>query len=86
MVEKSSDDLDVVLRNTCRVALKKGLVSNPNNLIVVTAGLFRSERLVQQTSSMYFRLLALIVGMEFAVLTSTQAQFFGVGVPLYSIL
>jgi pyruvate kinase len=39
MVEKSSDDLDLVLRNTCRAALRKGLVSDPNDLIVVTAGL-----------------------------------------------
>lgn len=39
MVEKASDDLDLVLRNTCRAALRKGLVSDPNDLIVVTAGL-----------------------------------------------
>jgi hypothetical protein len=71
MVEKSSDDLDLVLRNTYRATLKKGLVSNPNDLIVVTAGLpFGTPGAV---NVMY--LLALIVGMEFAVLTSTQAQF-----------
>jgi pyruvate kinase len=39
MVEKSSDDLDLILCNTCRAALKKGLVSDPNGLTVVTAGL-----------------------------------------------
>jgi pyruvate kinase len=38
-VEKASDDLDLVLRNACRAALKKGLVSDPNDLLVVTAGL-----------------------------------------------
>lgn len=39
MVETASDDLDLVLRNACRAALKKGLVSDPNDLLVVTAGL-----------------------------------------------
>lgn len=39
LVEASSDDLDVVLRNACRAALKKGLVSDPEDLLVVTAGL-----------------------------------------------
>ena len=39
MVEKSTDDFDLVLRNACRAALKKGLVSNPEDLLVVTAGL-----------------------------------------------
>jgi len=34
-----SDDFDLVLRNACRAALKKGLVSDPNDLLVVTAGL-----------------------------------------------
>lgn len=39
IVEKASDDLDLVLRNACRAALKKGLVSDPDDLLVVTAGL-----------------------------------------------
>ena len=34
-----TDDLDLVLRNACRAALKKGLVSDPDDLLVVTAGL-----------------------------------------------
>jgi pyruvate kinase len=39
MIEKSTDDFDLVLRNACRAALKKGLVSDPEDLLVVTAGL-----------------------------------------------
>lgn len=39
LVEKSTDDFDLVLRNACRAALKKGLVSDPDDLLVVTAGL-----------------------------------------------
>jgi len=39
MVEEASDDFDLVLRNSCRAALKKGLVSDPDDLLVVTAGL-----------------------------------------------
>jgi pyruvate kinase len=39
MVEKQPDDFDMVLRNACRAALKKGLVSSPDDLLVVTAGL-----------------------------------------------
>lgn len=39
MVESATDDLDLVLRNACRAALKKGLVSDPDDLLVVTAGL-----------------------------------------------
>ena len=39
MVERATDDFDLVLRNACRAALKKGLVSDPNDLLVVTAGL-----------------------------------------------
>jgi pyruvate kinase len=39
IVERASDDLDLVLRNACRAALKKGLVSDPDDLLVVTAGL-----------------------------------------------
>lgn len=38
MVEKATDDFDLVLRNACRAALKKGLVSDPDDLLVVTAG------------------------------------------------
>lgn len=34
-----TDDFDMVLRNACRAALKKGLVSDPDDLMVVTAGL-----------------------------------------------
>ncbi|GAX22454.1 pyruvate kinase [Fistulifera solaris] len=37
--EQSTDDFDLVLRNACRAALKKGLVSDPDDLLVVTAGL-----------------------------------------------
>lgn len=39
IVERATDDLDLVLRNACRSALKKGLVSDPDDLLVVTAGL-----------------------------------------------
>jgi pyruvate kinase len=39
MIERDTDDFDLVLRNACRAALKKGLVSDPNDLLVVTAGL-----------------------------------------------
>lgn len=39
LVEKATDDLDIVLRNACRAALKKGLISDPDDLMVVTAGL-----------------------------------------------
>lgn len=39
IIEVASNDLDLVLRNTCRAALKKGLVSDPDDLLVVTAGL-----------------------------------------------
>mmetsp|Transcript_12210 Transcript_12210/g.33885 ORF Transcript_12210/g.33885 Transcript_12210/m.33885 type:complete len:573 (-) Transcript_12210:94-1812(-) len=39
MVEEASDDFDLVLRNACRAALKKGLVADPDDLLVVTAGL-----------------------------------------------
>ena len=38
-VEVASDDFDLVLRNACQAALKKGLVSDPSDLLVVTAGL-----------------------------------------------
>lgn len=38
-VETASDDFDLVLRNACQAALKKGLVSDPSDLLVVTAGL-----------------------------------------------
>jgi len=39
VVEEAADDFDLVLRNACRAALKKGLVNDPNDLLVVTAGL-----------------------------------------------
>ena len=39
VVEESTDDFDVVLRNACRASLNKGLVSDPMDLLVVTAGL-----------------------------------------------
>eukprot|EP00526_Cylindrotheca_closterium_P028621 CAMPEP_0113633844 /NCGR_PEP_ID=MMETSP0017_2-20120614/17618_1 /TAXON_ID=2856 /ORGANISM="Cylindrotheca closterium" /LENGTH=578 /DNA_ID=CAMNT_0000544509 /DNA_START=104 /DNA_END=1840 /DNA_ORIENTATION=- /assembly_acc=CAM_ASM_000147 len=39
IVERATDDLDLVLRNACRAALKKGLVADPDDLLVVTAGL-----------------------------------------------
>jgi pyruvate kinase len=39
IMEKTTDDFDLVLRNACRAALKKGLVSDPEDLLVVTAGL-----------------------------------------------
>ena len=39
VVEESTDDFDLVLRNACRAALSKGLVSDPSDLLVVTAGL-----------------------------------------------
>jgi pyruvate kinase len=38
-VERTTDDFDLVLRNACRAALKKGLVSDPDDLLVVSAGL-----------------------------------------------
>ena len=38
-MEDASDDFDMVLRNACRAALKKGLLSDPNDLLVVTAGI-----------------------------------------------
>jgi pyruvate kinase len=37
--DNDSDNFDNVLRNACRAALKKGLVSSPDDLLVVTAGL-----------------------------------------------
>lgn len=39
IVEEAPDDFDYVLRNACRAALKKGLVTDPNDLLVVTAGI-----------------------------------------------
>jgi pyruvate kinase len=39
VVEEATDDFDLVLRNACRAALKKGLVSDPTDLLVVTAGI-----------------------------------------------
>ena len=39
IVEQAPDDFNLVLRNACRAALKKGLVTDPNDLLVVTAGI-----------------------------------------------
>lgn len=39
VTEEATDDFDLVLRNACRAALKKGLVEDPNDLLVVTAGI-----------------------------------------------
>ena len=39
MKESATDDLDLVLQNACRAALKKGIVSDPDDLLVVTAEL-----------------------------------------------
>lgn len=39
IVEEAPDDFNLVLRNACRAALKKGLVNDPNDLLVVTAGI-----------------------------------------------
>jgi pyruvate kinase len=39
MVELAQNDFDLVVRNACRSALLKGLVSDPEDLLVVTAGL-----------------------------------------------
>lgn len=39
VVEEATDDFNLVLRNACRAGLKKGLVSDPNDLLVVTAGI-----------------------------------------------
>uniref|UniRef100_A0A7S0BZU2 Pyruvate kinase n=1 Tax=Proboscia inermis TaxID=420281 RepID=A0A7S0BZU2_9STRA len=39
VTEEATDDFDLVLRNACRAALRKGLVSDPNDLLVVTAGI-----------------------------------------------
>eukprot|EP00978_Attheya_sp_CCMP212_P000085 scaffold168_cov53-Attheya_sp.AAC.2 len=39
VIEHETSDFDLILRNSCRAALKKGLVSDPNDLLVVTAGI-----------------------------------------------
>ena len=36
---ENDSDFEVILKNACRAALKKGLVNNPNDILVVTAGL-----------------------------------------------
>eukprot|EP00970_Alexandrium_tamarense_P015512 scaffold5199_cov199-Alexandrium_tamarense.AAC.7 len=38
-VDGQDDDFDIVLKNACRAALRKGLVSDPSDLLVVTAGI-----------------------------------------------
>jgi len=39
LIEEATEDFDLVLRNGCRAALKKGLVTDPDDLLVVTAGI-----------------------------------------------
>jgi len=39
VMQEATDDFDMVLREACRAALAKGLVNDPNDLLVVTAGL-----------------------------------------------
>lgn len=39
VTETENDEFDLVLRNACRAALQKGLVTSPDDLLVVTAGL-----------------------------------------------
>ncbi|GMI14454.1 hypothetical protein TrLO_g2446 [Triparma laevis f. longispina] len=39
VTETEDDEFATVLRNACRAALQKGLVTNPDDLLVVTAGL-----------------------------------------------
>jgi len=36
---QAGDDFDLVLRNGCRAALRKGLVTDPDDLLIVTAGI-----------------------------------------------
>jgi len=38
-VSAKDGDFDIVLKNACRAALRKGLVNDPNDLLVVTAGI-----------------------------------------------
>lgn len=38
-VSAADGDFDIVLKNACRAALRKGLVNDPNDLLVVTAGI-----------------------------------------------
>lgn len=38
-VSDKDGDFDIVLKNACRAALRKGLVNDPNDLLVVTAGI-----------------------------------------------
>ena len=39
VTETQSDDFDAILQSACRAALQKGLVTKPEDLLVVTAGL-----------------------------------------------
>jgi pyruvate kinase len=39
LVKNAVDDFDLVMQNACSAALHKGLVSSPEDLLVVTAGL-----------------------------------------------
>jgi len=38
-VDSVSNDFDIVLKNAARAALRKGLVNDPNDLLVITAGI-----------------------------------------------
>lgn len=37
-MDEQTNEFTMVLKNACRAALKKGLVNDPNDLLVVTAG------------------------------------------------
>lgn len=39
VLDEDSGEFEMVLRNACRAALKKGLVTDPSDLLVVTAGI-----------------------------------------------
>ncbi|GMI41684.1 hypothetical protein TrCOL_g12803 [Triparma columacea] len=39
VTETEDDNFDVILKSACRAALQKGLISSPDDLLVVTAGL-----------------------------------------------
>ena len=63
MVEQATDDFDLVLRNACRAALKKGLVSDPEDLLVVTAGLpFGTPGAANVSPSNFFVVVWLLFG------------------------
>lgn len=86
--QSTDEEFDLVLRNACRAALKKGLVSDPDDLLVVTAGLpFGTPGAAVRSSFLqlrclmfcFFRILSvlyqlqgLVAGMDFAVSTSLR--------------